>query len=202
MLVLGACTAPPHYSEADRQALLSGGGSDAAETDDQRDSEASALAARRDRTATARAPRPPQPPRADKVVVYKAQRELLLLDDGHAFARYPIALGFNPSGHKRERGDGRTPEGRYVLDWRNPDSRFHRSLHISYPAPRDRRAASRAGRDPGDGIMIHGLPEKYRWMGKNHSVADWTNGCIAVSNTEIERIWRRVPDGTPIVIHP
>lgn len=193
-LLAGAvgCTAESYYTEADRAALR-----DAVES---RDAPAEPSAA--PAPAPQPAPRPPEPPTADKVVVAKSARELRLLADGNVFARYPVALGKNPVGPKRRRGDQRTPEGRYVLDWRNPDSVYYRSIHISYPAPRDRRYARRNGLDPGDGIMIHGLPEKYRWMGEHHVQADWTNGCIAVTNAEIERIWRRVPDGTPIVIHP
>ena len=187
------CTAPSYYSETDRSTLRGNG--------DARSAPEEPNAATKT-TAAEAIPRPPEPPTADKVVVIKSARELRLLADGNVFARYPIALGKNPEGHKRRRGDQRTPEGRYVLDRRNPDSIYHRSIHISYPDARDRRYAQRHGLDPGDGIVIHGLPEKYRWMGEHHVQADWTNGCIAVTNAEIERIWKRVPDGTPIVIHP
>lgn len=197
-LLVSACTAPSHYSSAEQRALLG----------DPKPAPRPATAEAETRTpeaieaASRRPPLPPSPPQADKVVVQKAERQLLLMNEGHVFARYPIALGSNPLGHKRKRGDGRTPEGRYVLDWRNDESSFYRSIHISYPAPRDRRRAATKGVDPGDAIMIHGLPDKYRWMGPHHTVADWTNGCIAVTNAQIDRIWKRVPDGTPILIHP
>jgi len=188
-----ACTAPRYYTEADRAALRAPIAPSAEPAEPQ---------PARPARAAKRVPRPPEPPTADKVVVVKSARELRLLADGNVFARYPIALGGEPVGPKRRRGDQRTPEGRYVLDWRNPESVYYRAIHISYPAPRDRRYARRHDLDPGDGIMIHGLPEKYRWMGEHHVQADWTNGCIAVTNAEMDRIWKRVPDGTPILIQP
>ena len=185
------CTASSYYTAADRAALREPQG------------ESGDVADRRTAAPEPQPPPlPPSPPRADKVVVIKSERELRLIADGDIFARYRIALGGNPVGPKRRRGDERTPEGRYVLDWRNPESTYYRAIHISYPAPRDRRYAERHGLDPGDGIMIHGLPEKYRWMGEHHAGADWTNGCIAVTNAEMDRIWNRVPPNTPIVIHP
>lgn len=149
-----------------------------------------------------KAPEASGPRLADKVVVLKHRRRLFLIDDGEAFRSFEVALGFTPRGPKRREGDGRTPEGRYVLDWRNPDSRFYRSIHISYPSPADTHRARQAGMDPGDNIMIHGLPEKFAWMGRNHTVKDWTDGCIAVTNKEMDVIWARVPPGTPIEIRP
>jgi len=193
---LAACTAPRYYDADDRAAL------EADESTPEPMADAGDTPAVTTRAPAPRIPQPPDPPTADKVVVRKGERELRLVSDGDVFARYRIALGGNPVGHKRKEGDQRTPEGRYTLDWRNDDSDFHRSIHISYPAPRDRRRAAAEGVDPGDNIMIHGLPPKYDWMGENHANADWTDGCIAVSNAEIDRIWKRVPNGTPIVIHP
>lgn len=195
-LLTAACTAPSYYDASDRAALRES--SVTSVTDTQETSGVSDDSAEAG-TAT---PRPPTPPTADKVVVVKSKRELRLMDDGDVFASYPVALGSNPVGDKRKAGDGRTPEGRYTLDWRNPESEFHRALHISYPSERDRRRAEQAGVDPGDNIMIHGLPPKYAWMGETHAKTDWTDGCIAVTNAEMDRIWKRVDDGTPIVIYP
>lgn len=140
--------------------------------------------------------------RADKVVVIKRRRVLVLLYNGKVVRRYRIALGFNPIGHKRQEGDGRTPEGRYVIDWRNPKSRFTLSLHISYPNRRDRAAARRRGVSPGGAIFIHGLPNGMTAIGKAHALRDWTEGCIAVTSEEIREIWAAVPNGTPIEISP
>lgn len=138
----------------------------------------------------------------DRVLVLKDERRLMLIDDGQVVRDYAVALGFEPVGHKQREGDGRTPEGRYVIDWRNPHSQFHRSLHISYPDAGDRAAAAARGEDPGGAIMIHGLPADAGWIGAAHALKDWTAGCIAVTNDEIEEIWRLVPDGTPIEIRP
>lgn len=149
------------------------------------------------RMATATAPR-----LADKVLVLKSDRKLLLLDNGEPFVTFEVALGREPVGPKRREGDGRTPEGLYHLDWRNPDSQYYRSIHVSYPAARDIRRARQAGVDPGDNIMIHGLPEEFAWMDEHHALKDWTEGCIAVTNAEMDVIWNRVPDGTPIEIRP
>ena len=103
-------------------------------------------------------------------------------------------------GHKQSEGDERTPEGRYIIDWRNPRSIAHLSLHISYPDEEDVAAAREAGRAPGGNIMIHGLPNGWGALGPLHRVLDWTDGCIAVTNEEMREIWSKVPDGTPIEI--
>lgn len=134
---------------------------------------------------------------ADEVVVDKSDREMYLLRTGRIIARIPVALGFAPEGHKLRQGDGRTPEGRYVLDWRNPQSQFYRSIHISYPSAEDRADAERRGASPGGDIFIHGTP-----AGPEFVSVDWTAGCIAVSNTAMDLIWNRVPNGTPITIRP
>jgi len=141
----------------------------------------------------------------DMVLVEKSAKTLYLLDDGHVLRRYPIALGKNPVGHKQEAGDGRTPEGRYILDWRNPKSQFYRAIHISYPNDQDLERAQAANRDPGNLIMIHGSPEwvpspewAKQWLYKE----DWTEGCIAVTNDIMDEIWHLVKDGTPIEIRP
>ncbi|GAB4330440.1 MAG: hypothetical protein Kow0037_06200 [Calditrichia bacterium] len=140
--------------------------------------------------------------KADKIRVEKANRKLSLLKNGQVLKTYRVALGRHPVGHKQREGDGRTPEGNYRIQWHNPNSAYHLSLKISYPNPQDRAAALRRGVSPGGFIMIHGLPEKWGWIGALHAFWDWTNGCIAVTNEEIEEIYRAVPDGTPIEILP
>ncbi len=140
--------------------------------------------------------------RADKVLVLKGERRLLLLRGGTVLQSYRIALGRAPKGHKVREGDSRTPEGEYVLDWRNPESRFYRSLHISYPNPTDRERAQRLGVPPGGDIMIHGLPGDRGEIGADHAKWDWTEGCIAVTNAQIDEIWHAVADGTGIEIRP
>jgi murein L,D-transpeptidase YafK len=138
----------------------------------------------------------------DRVVVEKAKRTLTLYERQRVVKSYQVALGPNPVGHKQQEGDGRTPEGRYVIDFRKPDSAYHRALHISYPNAEDRRRARRRGVSPGGAIMIHGLPNGLGAIGKAHSLSDWTLGCIAVTNEEIEELWRLVKNGTPIEIRP
>jgi murein L,D-transpeptidase YafK len=140
--------------------------------------------------------------RADKVEVHKARRLLVLYSRGRPIARYQIALGPAPSGHKLRAGDGRTPEGRYVVDWRNRRSAYHRSLHISYPNAADRARAAAGGVNPGGMIMIHGVPNGLARFATRGLGGDWTDGCIAVTNAEIDAIWSRVADGTPIEILP
>jgi murein L,D-transpeptidase YafK len=143
----------------------------------------------------------PRTPRVDRVVVNKAKRELLLLSGGKTVRRYRIALGFAPKGDKVREGDGKTPEGRYRITWRNPKSAFTLSLKISYPDRSDRARARKAGVDPGGDIFIHGPPTG-RDLGKDHYRRDWTLGCMAVTEAEIREIWRLVPIGTPIDIRP
>lgn len=137
---------------------------------------------------------------ADFVSLAKADRELVLWRQGQPIKRYEVALGFAPTGDKQQQGDGRTPEGRYVIDWRNEQSRFHLSLHISYPDKADKADAAERGVDPGGDIFIHGQLRASGWLMR--LPYDWTEGCIAVSNAEIEEIWTLVPNGTPIEITP
>src|SRR4029450_9507475 len=139
---------------------------------------------------------------ADRVVVAKADRTLTLYRGADVLRTYKVALGWNPVGHKEEEGDGRTPEGVYVIDARNAQSAFHRSLHVSYPNADDRRRAARRRVRPGGALMIHGLPNGFGALGPAHRLRDWTAGCIAVTNDEIEEIWRLVPNGTRIEIRP
>jgi len=140
--------------------------------------------------------------KADKVVVIKSKRLLMLLNEGDILKIYRVSLGKQPNGHKIKAGDKRTPEGSYTLDSRNVESKFHLALHISYPNESDIRNAHKFGVRPGGDIMIHGLSDKMKKLGKLHRTSDWTDGCIAVTNSEIEEIWKLVPDGTPIEIKP
>lgn len=149
----------------------------------------------------AQAPQPPEP-RADRIVIEKHDRRLTTYRAGAPIKTYRIALGFSPVGHKTREGDGKTPEGVYVIDGRLARSQFHRALHISYPNAADREAARRAGVDPGGAIMIHGLGNGWGWLDAAHRLTDWTAGCIAVTNEEIEELWAAVPDGTPVEIRP
>lgn len=139
---------------------------------------------------------------ADKLIVNKTARSLHVYSGGQLLKTYRIALGRNPKGHKTQEGDGRTPEGNYVIDWRKPDSVFHRALHISYPNAEDRKRARTLGVSPGGAIMIHGLPKGMAALGAGHARRDWTEGCVAVTNPEIEELWRIVPNGTRIEIKP
>ncbi|RAS17950.1 L,D-transpeptidase family protein [Ensifer adhaerens] len=139
---------------------------------------------------------------ADRVVVHKERRLLQLLQGGQVIREYTVALGGNPIGHKRQEGDQRTPEGLYSLDWRNPGSGYYKSIHVSYPAPADVSAAAANGVDPGGMIMIHGQPNFFGWLAFLTQRFDWTNGCIAVTNAEMEEIWAMVPNNTPIEIKP
>jgi len=142
-------------------------------------------------------------PKASIINVYKSQRLMILSDvQGKPIKTYKIALGDNPKGHKKRSGDERTPEGRYYIEGRNPDSNFHLSLKISYPNSEDESNAERFGYSPGGLIMIHGLPNGKSWIGKTHTKKDWTDGCIAVTNEEIREIWSMVDDGVPIQIWP
>jgi len=139
---------------------------------------------------------------ADKIFVEKATRTMTLLRGNVTVRSFRIALGKNPEGRKVQEGDGRTPEGIYIIDWRNPKSAFHLSLHISYPNPGDKARAAALGVAPGGDIMIHGVKDEMRGLGADHRLIDWTEGCIAVTNEEIEEIWSMVPDGTVVEIVP
>jgi len=134
--------------------------------------------------------------RADQIIVNKSRREMILLRGSSVLRVYRIALGREPVGHKQQEGDGRTPEGNYTIDRRNPKSRYYLSLHISYPNAQDRARAAELGADPGGDIMIHGLKDGVMREG------DWTQGCIAVTDTEMDEIWNLVPEGTKIRIDP
>ena len=141
-------------------------------------------------------------PTVDKVVVDKSERKLHLIMDGEPYRTFDIALGIRPVGDKEYEGDFRTPEGTYRLDARNPNSEFFLSIHVSYPNGQDIREARAMGVDPGGAIMIHGLPNNPTRSEAYYRTQDWTNGCIAVSNSDMIDIWLMTADNTPIEIRP
>ncbi len=141
-------------------------------------------------------------PHADSIIVHKSARTMELMHAGQVMKTYKVALGGEPVGPKTRQGDHRTPEGVYVIDGRNARSQFHRSLRISYPNAADRERAHKLGVSPGGDIFIHGLPNGYGLIGAAHRARDWTDGCIAVTDSEIEEIWKLVNNGTPLEIHP
>jgi murein L,D-transpeptidase YafK len=155
-------------------------------------------------------PRPPKLPDrslppigvADWILVEKKARRLTLFRENKPLKSYDIALGRQPDGPKRVQGDNKTPEGRYKIDFRKRNSDYHRALHISYPSAEDAAIAAKQKRPAGGDIMIHGLPKGMGSLERLHLLRDWTAGCIAVTNAEIEELWRAVPDGTPIEIRP
>ncbi len=153
-------------------------------------------------TAGYAASKPSSEFKADRIVIYKAKREMQLLQDGKVVRTYKIALGGDPVGPKQRQGDHRTPEGIFRITGRNANSKYHRSLRISYPRPEDKSRAAKNRYSPGGDIMIHGLPNGYGWVGRGHLARDWTDGCIAVTDSEIEEIWGAVPDGTLVEIKP
>ena len=154
------------------------------------------------RAASGGSSRAAVPAAADSLVVEKGRRQLVLFYRGEAVRTYYIALGRSPIGDKRHIGDNRTPEGLFFIEGRNPNSRYHLSLRISYPDSAHRARAARLGTLPGGDIMIHGLPDEQAGLGPAHRDFDWTNGCIAVTNREIEVLYRLIRDGTPIQIKP
>ena len=137
---------------------------------------------------------------ADRVLVLKRERMLQLLRQGKMIRSYKVALGGDPIGPKTGQGDHKTPEGLHVLDSRNAHREFYKSIHISYPSSREREAARQRGVSPGGDVFVHGLPNGYGWVGSSHRLKDWTDGCIAVTNGEMDDIWQAVADGTPIEI--
>jgi murein L,D-transpeptidase YafK len=141
-------------------------------------------------------------PVAEKIVVEKGKRKLHLIMEDEIFRSFNIALGFVPVGDKEAEGDNKTPEGTYTLDTRNPDSDYFLSIHISYPNSRDRREARSKGVAPGGQIMIHGQPNKPTYSAAYYRKQDWTNGCIAVSNSDMIDIWLMTPNDIPIEILP
>src|SRR6202158_737457 len=140
--------------------------------------------------------------KADHVIVEKSQHTLTLFSHGKVLRTYKVALGGTPIGAKEQQGDHKTPEGRYILDRRNAKSRFYKSIHVSYPNEQDKQKASQRGIASGGDIMIHGLPNGFGWVCATHRALDWTDGCVAVTDAEMDEIWELVPEGTPIEIRP
>lgn len=140
--------------------------------------------------------------KADFVVVKKSESRLYLMTEGRIIKKYHVVFGANPKGHKRKKGDKRTPEGLYVLDYKKEDSAFYKSIHISYPNEADAKQAKQRGVDPGGMIMIHGQRNDLAWLSLGIQRFNWTDGCIAVSNKDMDEIWQAVEEGTPIKILP
>jgi murein L,D-transpeptidase YafK len=140
--------------------------------------------------------------KAEMVVVVKSESRLYLKRDGQIISQYHVVFGPEPEGHKLQEGDGKTPEGKYVLDYKNANSDFYKSIHISYPNRADRKWAVRSGVDPGGEIMIHGQKNGAGWLASISKYFNWTEGCIAVSNRAMDEIWQAVDVGTPIEIKP
>jgi murein L,D-transpeptidase YafK len=140
--------------------------------------------------------------KADSILILKKDHVLELLAGGKIIKTYKVALGQGGLAPKEREGDGRTPEGHYVIDSRNEVSHYHRALHVSYPNAEDRKRAARQGVAPGGAIMIHGLPNGMEKVGAAHRLYDWTLGCVAVTDEEIDEIWKLVPVGTPVELRP
>ena len=140
--------------------------------------------------------------KADAVIVDKSDARLYLKRNGKVLRSFRVKFGSEPQGHKVQQGDGRTPEGRYTLDYKNPHSRYHKSIHVSYPNAQDRANARRRGVDPGGDIMVHGQPNDWGWAWPDTQLFNWTDGCIALSNKDMDVVWSSVDVGTPILIRP
>lgn len=139
---------------------------------------------------------------ADSIVVEKGKRTLTLFSAGLAVRTYKVALGLQPLGDKVKKGDNRTPEGTYFIDFKNPQSKYYKALHISYPDAAHQERARELGVPAGGDVMIHGLPDRFKSYGESQADNDWTEGCIALSDQQMDEIWRDVPVGTPILIKP
>jgi murein L,D-transpeptidase YafK len=144
------------------------------------------------------------PAPATRILVDKSERKLYVYAGDTVAATFDVALGINPIGHKQQEGDKRTPEGHYVLDYKNARSAYHRSIHVSYPNTADRAAARKRGVAPGGAIMIHGQPNdpQVRLRVRRYPFRDWTDGCIALSNPDMDALWKRVRVPVPIEIRP
>jgi len=140
--------------------------------------------------------------KADSVLVIKSESKLYLMKNGILLKKYHVAFGANPKGHKQQEGDERTPEGKYFLDYKKKNSSFYKAIHISYPNNEDKRRAKEKGVSPGGQIMIHGQKNDFGWLSFITQRFNWTDGCIAVSNDDMDEIWNAVDIGTPIEIKP
>ena len=140
--------------------------------------------------------------KADAVLVIKGESRLYLMNKGKRSESFHVTFGAEPTGHKQVRGDERTPEGHYTLGYKNSSSKFYKSIHISYPNAKDRENARRLGVDPGGDIMIHGQANGWEWASPLVQLFSWTDGCIALTNRDMDRVWAAVDPGTPIEIRP
>jgi murein L,D-transpeptidase YafK len=140
--------------------------------------------------------------KSDAVLVVKSEKRLYLISKGERYAALPVTFGADPVGHKQQRGDEKTPEGKYMLDYKNENSKFYKSIHISYPDKNDRVIAKKTGLDPGGEIMIHGQTNGLEWASPLIQLFSWTDGCVALSNSNMDKVWAAVDPGTPIEIRP
>jgi murein L,D-transpeptidase YafK len=142
------------------------------------------------------------PEKADSILILKKDHIMELVAGGKVIRTYKVALGQGGLAAKEREGDALTPEGHYVIDAKYDHSAYHKALHVSYPSAADRRRAAKLGVSPGGAIMIHGLPNGKGWVGAGHRLYDWTLGCVAVTDEEIDEVWKLVPIGTPVEIRP
>jgi murein L,D-transpeptidase YafK len=155
---------------------------------------------RHPKTEPRKIPKPVTAQKADRIVVEKGKRMLTAYAGKHVLASYKVALGRDPVGPKTCKGDYRTPEGHYKVIGKNPLSNYYRSLQLDYPNADDIANARKKGCHPGSNIVIHGLENGYDWVGRTHCSVDWTSGCVAVTNQEMDRLWQIIPVGTPVEI--
>ncbi len=138
----------------------------------------------------------------DKIIIEKGKRELQVYSNNKLIKTYKISLGRNPVGKKELQGDQKTPEGKYVINDKNPNSGYHKNLGVSYPNEQDIEYAKKKGKEPGGQIKIHGIKNGFGWIGRLHRLIDWTAGCIAVTNEEIDELYAIIQIGTPVEIKP
>jgi murein L,D-transpeptidase YafK len=143
-----------------------------------------------------------RPQHADRILILKSAHTLSLMSGDRTLQAYKVALGRDPVGPKTRKGDHKTPEGEYVVDSKKANSRFYRALHISYPNEADRERARKNGQNPGGEVEIHGIENSLGWIGGLHRTVDWTDGCIALTDAEMQQIWASVDVGTPVEIRP
>lgn len=140
--------------------------------------------------------------KADMVRVVKSKKRLYLIRDDAVFATFRVKFGADPKGHKVQQGDEKTPEGLYYLTYKNSNSAYYKSIHISYPNAEDKEKARKLGVDPGGDIMIHGQPNGYEWATFFMQMVNWTDGCVALTNKDMDKVWDAIEPGTPIEILP